>query len=544
MIMRHAKAIPVAALTALLFFSCTKNFQQINTTPDKPTSTTIQPLINHVISTLFLGWQEQASAHNDWYYPTTQLGGITSGSGYVLANAVNEIWTDYYSTLENINAVQDKINAINDTAKDKQTLNNIQAILYILKAYKTFRVTDQFGDIPYADAGKAYTGDITLYRPRYDAQKDIYLDCLKNLGWAATNIKTDPAATTSAGNPYVSMGSFDTFFKGNMTQWLRFANSLRLRYAMQMVEKDPGDATPIIQDVVGNNLPVIIDGLDNTGDVGMWPAQLNNYDIASRPWSFNSHKFERMSTTFWNMVSDGPDSSDIFDPRAILFCETNAAGKWAPYKIGSTASDATNPYDYARDDDYYDKNGCVFSPFNYHLIRDEHYIPELIFTAAEVHFLKAEAYARGLGVAKDINAAETEYYAGIASSVNFWYEIAHHTNADTYDDWAAVAPPTPDQAQMTAFLANPKVAFTGSDDEKLDKIYAQEWLSFFREPWLAFNLWRRTASTPRDGNPPAYADFYRIPYPTSESINNTVNFRAEVGKIGGNGTNIKVWWMK
>ena len=38
-------------------------------------------------------------------------------------------------------------------------MNNAQAVLNILKAYKTFRVTDQFGDIPYSDAGKAYTGD-------------------------------------------------------------------------------------------------------------------------------------------------------------------------------------------------------------------------------------------------------------------------------------------------------------------------------------------------------------------------------------------------
>ena len=52
-----------------------------------------------------------------------------------------------------------------------------------------------------------------------------------------------------------------------MKLWLEFANSLRLRYAIQMYEKDPTDAAPIVQDVIGNNLPVIKDG----EDVGMWP---------------------------------------------------------------------------------------------------------------------------------------------------------------------------------------------------------------------------------------------------------------------------------
>ena len=91
----------------MVLFSCTKNFQETNTRPDQPATTTVQPLMNHIISTLILQWQEQASAHNDWYYPVTQLAGDVSGSGYVLANGVNDIWNDYYSTLQNINDVQD-----------------------------------------------------------------------------------------------------------------------------------------------------------------------------------------------------------------------------------------------------------------------------------------------------------------------------------------------------------------------------------------------------------------------------------------------------
>ena len=532
--MKYIKKIGLFFLSGLLLFSCTKNFQEINTRPDQPATTAIQPLVNNIISTLILQWQEQASAHNDWYYPATQLAGIVSGSGYVLANAENDIWNDYYSALQNMNNVQNLI----DTVKDKESMNNVQAILYILKAYKTFRVTDQFGDIPYFDAGKAYTGDIKFYRPKYDAQADIYKDLLTNLNWASKNIKTDASPISAAGNAYYSLGNFDTFFKGKMMLWLEFANSLRLRYALQMNEKNPTDAAPIIQDVIGNNLPVIKDG----EDVGMWPKQLNGLDMASHPWSFNSHKFVRMSTTFWDMVSDGLDSSNIFDPRTYLFVETNQAGQWAPYTIGSTQSDAVNPYKQARDNNYSDKDGCKLSPFNYHIVRDEFYIPELMQTAAEVHFLKAEALARGIGVTKDMNMAQTEYFAGITSSVNFWYSIAQNTNT-TGDDWAAVAPSAPTAAQMTAFFANPKVAFTGSDDDKLNKIYAQEWLSYFREPWLAFNLWRRTNRTPREGNPSAFANFYRLPYPGSEPINNTENYNAQISKIGSNGSDVKVWWM-
>lgn len=539
--MNFFKRIFPILLGSVTLFSCTKKFQEINTDPSKPATTNIGPLINQVFSTLFLLGQEQASADNDWLYPVTQLGGITSSSGYVLANASKDIWNDYFSTLQNINAVQDMI----DKTADTESMNNIQAILYVLKSYKTLRVSDEMGDIPYFDAGKAYTNNIQYFRPKFDNQKDVYLDCLKNLEWASKNIVTDPNAKTKQGNAYAGLGSFDTFFGGDMMQWLRFTNSLRLRYAMQMVEKDPGDAEPIIKDVISNDLPLVIDGLDNKGDVGMWPAQLNNFQDWVRFWSFYSHKFERITTTFWNLVANGRDETDIFDPRALIFAETNQAGEWAPYRIGSSVSDPTNPYKQERTTDYNDKDNCIFSPFNFHLVSDEYYIPEVIFSAAEVHFLKAEAYARGLGIAKDMSQAENEYYAGISSSVNFWYEIAHHTNT-TDNNWQASAPPMPTDAQMKSFLANPKVVFTGSEDQKLNKIYAQEWLSFFRQPWLAFNLWRRTGRTPRDpnANTSQYDSFYRIPYPNDESINNSDNFQAQLDKMGGNGTNIKVWWMK
>src|SRR5579862_7872212 len=523
---------------ALVLFSCTKNFQAINATHNAPSSTTIGPLVNGLVSTLFLRGQEQASVHNDYYYPITQLAATSSVSGYVLANGVSDIWNDYYGALQNMNLIQDKINAVSD----KQSMNNIQAILYILRAYKTFRVTDQFGDIPYFQAGKAYTGSETDFRVPYDSQQAIYDSLLNDLAWAVKNINTDPTATTSAGNPYVSLGSFDTFFGSNMTKWLKFGNSLRLRYAMQMVEKDPATATPIIQDAITGSAPLI----DSGNDVAMWPASLGGYDLWVRWWSFSSGGagFVRMSSTMWNMVADDTTTAAIFDPRALLFVETNQAGSWAPYTIGVSTGDAINAY-YSKTDPT-QKNGCLYSPFNWYLVQDEWYIPELIMSEAEVHFLKAEAYARGLGVTQNMTTATAEYQAGITSSVNFWYNIAATTN-DASENWSAVAPPPPTTAQMDTLFANPKVAFAPSGSDAVTKIYAQEWLSFFRQPWMAFNLWRRTGSTPVDPNSvpsPTYATFYRLPYAQDEAVNNATNYNAQISKMGGNNSNIKVWWMK
>lgn len=523
----------------VLCASCTKNFEELNATHNAPSSTTIGPLINRIDSSLFLGSTEQGSIHNDYYYPITQLAATTAFSAFVLSNGVNEIWNNYYSTLQDINLVQDKINAVSD----QESMKNIQAVLYILRAYKTFRMTDQFGDIPYFKAGRAYTGSAASFRVAYDSQQLIYDSLLSDLSWAVKNINTAANPVTGQGTAYQTLGSFETVLGGNMAKWQKFANSLRLRYAMQMVEKDAATATPVILDAMNSSVGF----LGDNEDICMWPASLGGYDLSSRWFSFSTGGtgLVRMSSTMWNLVSNNNTDAGIFDPRAKLFVEPNAAGNWAPYTIGVSSGDNINAYTYASTDPT-NKNGCLFSLINWYLIRDEWYIPEPIMTSAEVHFLKAEAYARGLGVGQNIATAETEYNAGITSSVNFWYKVAAGTNT-TSENWAAVAPSAPTTLEMQAFLANPKVAFTGTIADAISKIYAQEWLSYFRQPWLAFNLSRRTGSTPVDAssNPSAtYTTFYRLPYAQDEAVNNADNYNAQISKMGGNNTNYKVWWMK
>lgn len=538
--MHYSKNIFIYLLFGMLIgTSCTKNFQELNATHDAPSSTTIGPLINHIDSSLFLTSTEQGSIHNDYYYPITQLAATTAFSAFVLSSGVTEIWNNYYSTLQDMNLVLDKINAVSD----QESMNNIRAVLYTLRAYKTFRITDQFGDIPYFKAGKAYTGNASYFRVAYDAQQLIYDSLLTDLTWAVDNINTNSSAVTSAGNAYQTLGSYETVLGGDMTKWQKFANSLRLRYAMQMVEKDPGTATPIILAAVNSAAGFI----DDNADVCMWPASLGGYDLSSRWFSFSTGGtgLVRMSSTMWNMVADDTTDAAIFDPRAKLFVETNAAGSWAPYTIGVSSGDNVNAYTYASTDPS-NKNGCLFSLINWYLIRDEWYVPEPIMTAAEVHFLKAEAYARGLGVGLNLATAQTEYEAGITSSVNFWYKVAANTNTAT-ENWAAAAPSAPTTAQMQTLFANSKVAFSGTAADAISKIYAQEWLSYFRQPWLAFNLWRRTGGTPVDAssNPSStYTTFYRLPYAQDEAVNNADNYNAEITKLGGNLSTVKVWWMK
>jgi len=96
-------------------------------------------------------------------------------------------------------------------------------------------------------------------------------------------------------------------------------------------------------------------------------------------------------------------------------------------------------------------------------------------------------------------------------------------------------PPIPTVADAFLLSTNPKYAMTfdGATEDNLRRIYEQRWVDSFRQPWE--NLVPRE----RDEN-----EFYRFEYPQSEVAFNTENYESQVGTMGGDRTDIKVWWMK
>ena len=515
----------------LLFISaCTKGFEDINRNPFSPTQTDIGPLFNTVVGSLRLGWNEQFYLHNETLYGITQQAAKTAVGFDNITIGTEEVWGNYYKALAHIREIERRLDALE---LEPEALNNVRAQVKVLLAYKTFRVTDLFGDIPFSEAGRGFES-LDYARPKFDDQESIYKTLLDDLKWVEDNINTFPNPTTASGKPYYSIGEFDNLFNGNMVLWRKFANSLRLRHAMRMVEKDPAFATPILKEIIENDLPVIKQG----EEVAMRPNQ-QNWTNESVIWSFQEHNKLRMGTTVWSWLSENnnADGSGIFDPRARIFFETNNENKWAPFPQNpppGTPAEGGIPYGQHRDFNYDIKGTAnLYSPFNYYLVRDAHYIPEVMLTAAEVGFIKAEAYLRGLGVAADVGKAEETYFESVVASFTFWQSMA--TGSAIWEN----KPPILSTGQLFAAANHPRL-FIFSLPNKRELIYAQAWLDQFRQPWEAFALWRRTQMTPREGTAPAY---YRFAYPPSEAQNNPENYAAQVAKMGADAPNVKVWWM-
>lgn len=533
----------LALLTGLfLITSCKKDFEEINKNPNGFTSASDGSLFNGAIVSMKSGWNEQLYVNVSVIYKETQLAALpfVRWNNYTLGT--EEIWSTYYKTLPNLRELERRWGTPDTSVHE---MMNMVAMERIVRAYLTFKVTDLFGDIPYSQAGYGYQ-DAERLRPEFDSQRDIYVSLLNDLEWAADHI--DPTAITK--EPFLTFRRFDNLFNGDMAKWKKFANSLRLRYAMRIVKKIEVDtlAKRTIREIINNFEPTF--GVNEFGQLNddynesalLYPYQLG-YRNESKGWSFNQSKEMRMGTNLWHLVSlhDSTDGSGIFDPRAYYFFDTNNNNKWVAYPNDPPSGlqpDGGIPYEYQRDVAYTLKgNTCLYSPINYYLVRDMDYIPEILITGAEVLFLRAEAYMEGYTGTIDPGQAGTEFLGGLQFSLDFWQHIMSQSKLPLGAPFSRnINVPS----NLNFFTVQNSINYFSSTVEEQKRIiYAQEMLDLFWQPQQAFALARRTGKTPHEGAP---MNVFRFPIPPTEISYNSTNWSTHYGS-SGDLLSTKVWWM-
>lgn len=531
-------------LFGLLFIlsSCTKDFDEINTNPHGFLTASDGALFNSIIQSLELTGNEQFYINNEILYKQTQLAALTQEAWGNFTLGTESMWGNYYTTMSSVRELEKRF----ATYPTSPEITNMKAMLKIVIAYKTFRLTDIFGDIPFTEAGYGFQ-NLDYLRPKFDSQESIYKFLLDELQWCDENIDI----TAVVEEPFPTFSGFDALFKGDMLKWQKLANSLRLRHAMRMSEKEPSVAGDIIRNIVDNLRPVYL-GYDFITYLGesacIWPSQMG-FKNTSLNWSFREHKNLRMGTNIWHQLSlnDSTDGSGIFDPRAYIFFEGNNLDNWVAYPqiaVEGTPSSGGIPYDSHRDQvGAFQIKGetCIYSPFNYFVVRDEDFMPIPIITGAEIHFILAEAYLKGIGLPQDPDLADIEYMNGINSSVEWWISVANGSKLPNSGIKFTEKVQIPQSLGPFSILNVFGSWNATSDEEKLFFIYTQRWLDAFRQPWEAYALARRTGMTPREGGP---INHFRMPYPPSEVEYNSSNWAEAIANQGGGDTpTYKIWWI-
>lgn len=394
----------------------------------------------------------------------------------------------------------------------------------IIKVAAMNRVTDCYGPIPYSQIGV----DGIIQTP-YDSQEEIYNKFFEELAEARSLILENPGATMSP--------NVDLVYYGDMSKWLRFANSLQLRLALRISYADPALAQKMAEQAVNPDNGGVIERNDQN-------ATWKNYSITPNP----------MRTAILYNVQDSRPSAEIAcymngynDPRLPAYLTESAYfsdGEWDKTPAGQSLK-----YVGIR------RGWEIFSTewsVNFSGINLPANTPALWQNASEVCFLCAEA-AAVFGWNMGGNA-EDFYNKGIALS----FENYGVADSDSYiSDSTSVPAPYFDPSGQNSWNGSfPAVTIKWNDsltpEQKQQKIITQKWIANWtlgNEAWADYRRTGYPFLIPVEFNgAPGVVDInagpQRMPYPSEEYTNNLDNVQYAVANYLGGPDNLgtRLWW--
>lgn len=484
----------VIALSCLLV-ACTDNFEELNTDPNRPKEITPGVMLGQLQYRIVNSSISSARSFTHELMQVDAPRSSTSGGGlhrYVVSPG-SAVWSNFYGYLTDI----EDIYKIADERND----NNYKAIALVYKSWAYSMITDAYGDIPYSEATKATEG---ILKPSMDQQRDIYVDILKNLE-TANSLFDDTKALTYAGDLLYNANALTAGRNLGIQKWKKFSNSLRLRLLLRISKRDgeinvKEQINAILADPV--KYPVFTNVADDAifRYPGTFPYFNPYYNARQLDW--------RDGTYFTKFFLDKLNATS--DPRRAIWAIPVTVNGQSVYRGIESGYPTNVEYVVGQNSSYTDALKTL---------------PQLgvMMTYAEVEFIKAELSLNGYATGKP---PKLHYEAGIASSMT---------------QWGAIMP--------TNFLTQPGVAYNAvaTTTQQLEQIMLQKYYAYFFVDYQAWFEKRRTGYPvlPRGTGIPAENNFpYRVPYPTYLQSLNPEALDEGVRSMGGDNSDIKVWWDK
>lgn len=504
----------------ILFSSCTKDFEEINT--DK---TKIEVLKPKQLDKLFSTAEYAGITNTDQWAGGYQL--IVSLAADEQAqffsctqaafpsdrNAMVGRWIDggWNSFLQGATTLAEIIRQTDANALAPDPLR--EAVAKIWKVYIYMPMTDDFGPIPYSKVG---SGEDVI---TYDSQEEIYMDFFK--------ILTEATAVLSQNTDKKVFESGDVIYGGSAAKWLKLGNSLRLRAAMRVSKKIPDVAKTQAEAAIAAAGGLITASADNANMKPTPPNFLNPLGVISEWGEF------RMSASMESLLKG------YADPRLpAYFAPAKNTGLHKGIRNGLSIVQMSEDFNGN------DFNSNVVPRFQNAANVTE---PHTLYVAAETWFNMAEAALNGWSVG-GLTAKEC-YENGIKASFEQWGVAGAATYIASANTPAAFSGPAP---YAIGPLSNIPVAFGGSEAIQREQIGTQKWLSLYPsmspEAWAEFRRTGFPKLYPRinNENPDASVEansVKRLTYPPGEITVNSEGYKSGVQLLGGpDKTSTKVWW--
>ena len=492
---------------------------------------------------------------------------VSNYAGSVHANddQMRLIWDQYFAV-----AVKNIVDAI----ANSEDRPNANAALRIHKVYLMSVLTDTYGDVPCSEAGLGFISGIST--PKYDTQEDIYnyffqelADCVAQLGTGTDRISGDV-----------------TSLSGDVALWKKYANALRLRFAMRISDVNPSKAKEEFEKALNADGGYIASAADDAYIIytdGPFTLYDGSRDLDFRVNALGEILYGQDPTsptfvcsTFFNLMND------LGDPRLYRICrhyintkrsEISADREWnvdvtdEVVDYLTRANDVEHPCNpgaawwnnwinapaiseiptLERLVNTYPEAGFDGSNFPARMMRPFLSIdfempscPGILLTSAEVEFLLAEAKSKGWNVGGDV---ESHFKAGVSAAMQLLN--AHYLQpANKISD-----------ADINAYIAN-IVASGALTANAREAINTQAWILHLTNPAEAWANLRRSdypVLMDRTKLDKFESDFtyddtnlntpVRLCYPILEAKYNSKNYQDAISRLGGKDDwHQRLWW--
>lgn len=393
---------------------------------------------------------------------------------------------------------------------------NYVAIAKIQKAYYMQYIVDLYGNVPYTEAFKEFA-NVT---PAYDKDITVYKGLVTELLDAKALL-----AANSANPEFKVATTADPIFKGNLTRWAEFGNTVLLKFAVRLSSTTNAEGIALRNQIIS----ALAGATYISGNVSINPGYSNASDASQNPLYFN----------FGLNFASGAENTQGYrlmtaSDHAIKSLQGDAS------KVTSGISDSRIGFVFTQGKKYNNTSagGAVgYYGFPQGMTNDNYKvfmgypITALKPTNNNFSFLGGSFATAGTGALENgylMMKAESEFLqaeAALRGYAGFSGDQAHFeqgiTASFTFDGKATDA-----AAYITSAASNAKVGWTGTTDDKIAAIQYQRWVALINYNGIeSYINYLRTgypatplATTTVRANKP-----WRMLYPASEYSSNTAN---------------------
>lgn len=421
---------------------------------------------------------------------------------------------------------------------EKHNLPEWKAIAKIMYGYSMQELADFFGAIPFDD----YRAQKETYPLNYQSTEECYDIILRELDEAIQVLK-ERQPSPEALKRIEGDGDVLGYSKHNWKNWVKFANSIRLRMALNMVKIDPARAQTVAEAAVNDEIGVL---------------QYNDDDFGLPDDGKSQHPLYGITVT-WNDSRLGASLENILkryeNPLLNVWFSANSAAikdKTTGVQMLSAKSEIVGVRQGVQ---MYPNSGNTtgygaFSSFK------KQYMPRTYFKVTEVLFLRAEGALRGWNMKETAQSLYEQGIRKVFEENGVASEFSSYivkTNQDVltdvdYNDY--YVPKYSIAGRVTVGVAWDD---DDSDELKLEKIITQKYIANFPMGAEAWTTFRRTGypklfPVPEDKKW-SYDDSFdselqirRLPFNET-----TANDKADLPGIeqalgGTNAAGTRVWW--